>query len=199
MVLRTYAVGFFGAVAVLLVGAAVWFAVFQPLDRPGLVWGGIDYPSKQDFKLYLKSKGLSYSTWLNRNPGVAPWEPGTRAATSGPRGQTWDWKRDALLAVNAALLATIAALLSARAISAGERVRRTPAAREGAGRSSPVAAATRTAHALGYVGLGAREVTRVAIGRVRENPESQQNVVWFAYAAAFCLAVGLLLIELLSG
>ena len=136
-VLKTYAVGFFGAVAALLVGAAVWFAVLQPIDRPGLVWGGTVYSSKQEFSLYLKSKSLSYSTWLKRNPGIAPWEPGTRAANAGRIGQAWDWKRDTLLAIIAALLATIAAALVARAPSHGEPVKRRAATREERGSLIP--------------------------------------------------------------
>ncbi len=77
--LKTFGVGFLGAIAAVMMAAAVWFAVIQPLHGAGLVWGGSVYHSKQEFNLYLKSKGLSYATWLQRNPGVAPWEPGTRA------------------------------------------------------------------------------------------------------------------------
>jgi hypothetical protein len=136
-VLRAYAIGFLGAVAALMVAAAVWFAVFQPLDRPGLVWGGNVYESKKEFKLYLKSKSLSYSTWLKRNPGVAPWEPGTRV-TSRQENRTWDWKRDMLLAVNGALLATFAAALLARTATVGRHRPNWSMAADGASRASPV-------------------------------------------------------------
>jgi hypothetical protein len=136
-VLRAYAIGFLGAVAALMVAAAVCFAVFQPLDRPGLVWGGNVYESKKEFKLYLKSKSLSYSTWLKRNPGVAPWEPGTRV-TSRQENRTWDWKRDMLLAVNGALLATFAAALLARTATVGRHRPNWSMAADGASRASPV-------------------------------------------------------------
>ena len=53
---------------------AIWFGG-QPKVEPGLLWGGSVYTSKQEFNVYLKSKGLSYETWLARNPGAAPWEP----------------------------------------------------------------------------------------------------------------------------
>jgi hypothetical protein len=82
-----------------MVAVAVWLAVVQPFGRPGLVWGGNVYTSKNEFKRYLRSKSLSYATWLKRNPGVAPWEPGRRAATARVGSQTWDWKRDTLLAI----------------------------------------------------------------------------------------------------
>jgi hypothetical protein len=58
-VFKALSVGFFGAIAALMVATAVWLAVFRPLSGPGLVWGGSVYNSKQEFKLYLKSKGLS--------------------------------------------------------------------------------------------------------------------------------------------
>src|SRR3954453_18900041 len=114
--LKPFVAGFLGALAALMVAAAVWLAVVRPLNRPGLVWGGSVYHSKDEFGLYLKSKGLSYATWLRRNPGIAPWEPGERARP-GAAGEVWDWKRDALLAVNAALLAAVAAALLARSDS----------------------------------------------------------------------------------
>src|SRR5436190_23760180 len=85
--LRAFVVGFLGALAALMVALVVWFAVFQPLGRPGLVWGGNVYTSKNEFRMYLRSRGLSYSRWLQRNPGVAPWEPGRRVANAGAGGE----------------------------------------------------------------------------------------------------------------
>jgi hypothetical protein len=49
------------------------------------VWGNKVYATKQEFTGYLRSKGLSYNTWLARNPGVAPWEAGARPAPKEPR------------------------------------------------------------------------------------------------------------------
>jgi hypothetical protein len=83
-------VAVFSAVLAVLVGA-IWFST-QPSQQPGLVWDGKVYTSKQDFKAYLKSNGLSYATWVARNPGAAPWEPAVvrvsakaPAATNAPR------------------------------------------------------------------------------------------------------------------
>jgi hypothetical protein len=68
----------------LLVGG-IWFSTQStpPPQEPALEWGGFVYTSKQEFKHYLKSKGLSYKTWVARNPGAAPWEPApVRVATN---------------------------------------------------------------------------------------------------------------------
>jgi hypothetical protein len=197
-VLKVFAVGFLGAIAALMVAVAVWFAAFQPLGRPGLVWGGNVYTSKAEFTLYLRSKSLSYSTWLKRNPGVAPWEPGRRA-TSGVRGQSWDWKRDTLLAVNAALLATIAAALLAEGVPVlSRRDKSGVPARNGEDRTSPVLTATKIgAHAVGYIGIGASELTHAAINRVREHPGGQQEAVVSACFAALAVALGILVALLL--
>ena len=173
-----FAAGFLGATAALMVAAAVWFAVVQPLNRPGLVWGGAVYRSKQEFNLYLKSKGLSYATWLRRNPGVAPWEPGEAAAKTDQDSEVWDWKRDALLAVNAALLAMIAAALLARVGTPESR----PAneelpAPEVAAPSSPVPTISRrVARGLGYVELGADELAHAAMDRIGERPEHRHEL-----------------------
>jgi hypothetical protein len=196
-VLKSFVVGFLGAVAALMVAAAVWFAVVQPLNGPGLVWGGSVYNSRQEFKLYLRSKGLSYETWLKRNPGAAPWEPGSRAVADG-RGQTWDWKRDALLAVIAALLATIAATLFARR-GAGRR----PASRGLAARDGPVAApagavARTTRRGLGYVGHGARELIQAAVERVQGTPRGQHEAIVIALAASLAMLAGLFITLLIS-
>jgi hypothetical protein len=62
----------------------MWFST-QSKQQPGLRWGGSVYTSKQDFDVYLKSRGLSYKTWVARNPGAAPWEPtAVRVATKAP-------------------------------------------------------------------------------------------------------------------
>jgi len=78
-VLKAYAIGFIGSALAILVVAGIWFFT-QPKQEPGLVWGGTVYTSKQDFNVYLKSKGLTYKTWLAKNPGAAPWEPQSAAA-----------------------------------------------------------------------------------------------------------------------
>ena len=73
-VLKAYAIGFVGAVLAILIVVALSQGV-RGQDEPGLRWGGTVYTSEAAFKGYLKSKGLSYKTWLARNPGAAPWEP----------------------------------------------------------------------------------------------------------------------------
>jgi hypothetical protein len=198
--LRTFTVGFLGAVAALMVVAAVWFAVFRPIGQPGLVWGGTVYRSKQEFKLYLKSKGLAYASWLKRNPGVAPWEPGTGAVNSDRTGGVWDWKRDALLAVNAALLAVIAAALWARAgIRARPRDSRGAAGEGNAGRASPFRVLTTSgADGFRYVGLGATELTQSVIHQLRGHPGPRGEIVLYALAAAAALGLGLLISSLLA-
>ncbi len=56
--------------AALLLGA--WH-VTRPAE-PGLRWGNEIYTSEDQFKTYLRSKGLSYTTWVARHPGAAPWD-----------------------------------------------------------------------------------------------------------------------------
>lgn len=73
-VLKAYAFGFFSAALAVLLVAAIWVGT-QPKQEAGLLWGDTVYTSKQEFNGYLKSKGLSYKTWVARNPGAAPWEP----------------------------------------------------------------------------------------------------------------------------
>jgi hypothetical protein len=80
--LKAYAIGFLGAVLAVGLAAAIMLAT-QSEQKPGLVWGGTTYTSKEQFSGYLKSKGLSYKTWLARNPGAAPWEPKPRVEVKG--------------------------------------------------------------------------------------------------------------------
>jgi hypothetical protein len=75
-VLKAYALGLFTAALALALVATIWIGT-QPRQEPGLVWGGAVYTSKEDFNGYLKSKGLSYKTWVARNPDAAPWEADT--------------------------------------------------------------------------------------------------------------------------
>ena len=72
--LKAYAIGFVGAVLAILIVVALSQGV-RTQEEPGLRWGGTVYTTEAAFKGYLKSKGLSYETWLARNPGAAPWEP----------------------------------------------------------------------------------------------------------------------------
>ena len=72
--LKAYAIGFVGAVLAILIVVALGQGV-RTQEEPGLRWAGTVYTSEAAFKGYLKSKGLSYQTWLARNPGAAPWEP----------------------------------------------------------------------------------------------------------------------------
>ena len=195
---RAFVVGFLGAAAALMVAVAVWFAV-QSLDRPALVWGGVAYQSKQEFNLYLKSKGLSYATWLRRNPGVAPWEPGRRAASSDRSSEARDWKRDVLLAANAALLATLVALLLSSGTQEGQTRNARLDPRDGVPLSSTVPAIRRTvAQGINYVELGAGELSHAAIDRIRERPEARQEVTLLAVAAALAATLGVLVALLLN-
>jgi hypothetical protein len=73
-VAKDYAVGLLAGL-VLALAVAVLYVATQPKEETGLLWGNKVYTSKQEFNGYLKSKGLSYKTWLARNPGAAPWEP----------------------------------------------------------------------------------------------------------------------------
>ena len=75
-VLKAYALGLFTAALALALVATIWIGT-QPRQEPGLVWGGAVYTSKEEFNVYLKSKGLSYKTWVARNPDAAPWEADT--------------------------------------------------------------------------------------------------------------------------
>ena len=67
-------VALFSAVLAGVLAGAIWFST-QSREEPGLRWGNEVYSSKDEFKGYLKTKGLNYETWLARNPGAAPWEP----------------------------------------------------------------------------------------------------------------------------
>jgi hypothetical protein len=81
-VLRAYALGAAGAVLSLLLGAVLWFLI-EPQQQPALVWGGVEYTSKQDFTRYLHSRGGEYETWVLRHPGAAPWEPAPTREAAG--------------------------------------------------------------------------------------------------------------------
>jgi hypothetical protein len=111
-VFKASADGFFSAALAVLLVAAVWFTT-QPSQELGLLWGGTVYTSKQEFNGYLNSKGLSYKTWVVRNPGVAPWEPRTvREATKARQ----DWTVRVLLAAIGLIVATGCALLLLRGL-----------------------------------------------------------------------------------
>lgn len=110
--LKGYAFGFLSAALAVLLVAAIWIGT-QPKHESGLLWGDTVYTSRQQFDGYLKSKGLSYKSWLARNPGAAPWEP--EAVTVGAitvRASTRTLQL--LLAVVGWLLATLGALLLLR-------------------------------------------------------------------------------------
>ena len=172
-----------------MVAAVVWLAIFQPLDRPGLVWGGSVYKSKEEFNLYLRSKGLSYGGWLKRNPGVAPWEPGERAEKSDGQSRVWDWKRDALLGVNAILLAAIAAILLGRAST---RIRD-----DQAPGSRAHVVARKAAQGLDCVVLGASELTQAIAGQVRAT--SRDELVLLSVMVGLAAVTGLLVALFLAG
>ncbi|MBA2383481.1 MAG: hypothetical protein H0V68_02300 [Actinobacteria bacterium] len=72
--LKAYVLGFVTAAVAVVLVAVVWLGT-EPSPEPGLLWGGKVYRTEQEFKGYLKSKGLSYKVWLAKYPGAAPWEP----------------------------------------------------------------------------------------------------------------------------
>ena len=114
---KGYAFGFFSAALAVLLVAAIWIGT-QPKQESGLLWGDTVYTSRQEFDGYLKSKGLSYKTWVARNPGAAPWEP--EAVTIGAitvRASTRTIQL--LLAAAGWLLATAGAMLLLRGGSSG--------------------------------------------------------------------------------
>lgn len=124
-VLRAYALGAAGAVLSLLLGAVLWFLT-EPQQQPALVWGGVEYTSKQDFTSYLNSRGADYKTWVMRHPGAAPWEPAparragvptgkaSTAASTAPAGKAREsWAEKLPLAPLGLILASGCALLLA--------------------------------------------------------------------------------------
>lgn len=123
---RAYAFGVFTAALIVVVVAALWFGV-QPKENDGLLWGNNVYSSKQEFNGYLKSKGLSYKTWLARNPGVAPWEPDT-FRLGAITVEASEKKVQLIAAVVAWLLATCGAVLLLRNSGTTSRFERTAAA-----------------------------------------------------------------------
>jgi hypothetical protein len=104
---KAYALDFVSAALAVLLVAVIVFAT-QPKQEHGLMWAGAVYSSKQEFKGFLKSKGLSYKTWVVRNPGVAPWEPDTALEATKAR---WDRVDRLLLAAIGLIVATGCALV----------------------------------------------------------------------------------------
>jgi len=100
-VLRAYAIGFFSAALAVLVAAVLLLAT-QPSQEPGLLWGGKVYETRAEFNRYLKSKGLSYKTWVARNPHAAPWEPDAVGSGSTKSRDGWN-KRLLMIALGFAL------------------------------------------------------------------------------------------------
>jgi hypothetical protein len=80
--LKAYVLGLSSVSLAALLVIVIWMFGTQPRQEPGLLWGGQIYTTKQEFNGYLKSKGLSYKTWVARNPDAAPWEP--EELTIGP-------------------------------------------------------------------------------------------------------------------
>ena len=110
--LKAYVLGLSSAALGVVLVSLLWFGV-QPKQETGLLWGDQIYESRAEFDGYLRSKGLSYTTWVARNPGVAPWEPesftlGAITVEASPK------KVQLLLAVLAWVLATYGALLLLR-------------------------------------------------------------------------------------
>ena len=70
---RSFAVGFVGASAVVVLALAVWLRT-EVREERGLSWGGQVYTYHREFNEYLRPRGLSYATWAARHPGAARWE-----------------------------------------------------------------------------------------------------------------------------
>ena len=111
---RSFAFGFVGASAVVVLALAVWLGTDVREER-GLLWGGHVYTYHREFNDYLKPKGLSYKTWAARHPGAARWErtevdfgPFTLRASTDTREA---WLARLPLAASALLLAIGATLL----------------------------------------------------------------------------------------
>jgi hypothetical protein len=100
-------VAFVSAALTVLLVVGIWLGT-QPRREAGLLWGDKVYTSKEEFKGYLKSKGLTYSTWVARNPGAAPWEPAS--ARPSPE-QSRGWLGRALVAVLGSIVGIACALL----------------------------------------------------------------------------------------
>lgn len=169
--LKAYAIGFFGAVLAVALAGAIWLAT-QPEQTPSLVWGTTTYTSKEQFKGYLKSRGLSYKTWLARNPGAAPWEPAPRTEVKGAthtgtgdsrttRQVVEDWATDLPLAPLVAILAGGATLILVRRRS--HRGSETPSLEESA--VTPSRHVPRSSHG----------VIRAAKAGVKRVPESMRE------------------------
>jgi hypothetical protein len=198
-VLRRFLVGFLGVAAALMLATAVWFAATKPIGSPGLVWGDSVYRSKEEFKLYLKDRGLSYKTWLRRNPGIAPWEPGERVGVSKQLERTWDWKRDLLLALNAAMLATIAAAVVARTTHEtrwrDEGSFFASRADTDGGRPTLSRVIGGFAKGLTYIRKGAQEITKLTFDQARQH---RTVLTPSALGAGLAFACGWLIARLLS-
>jgi len=69
----TVAIGLLLGLLVVALLLGVWYVTAPP--KSGLQWGGQVYTSEDEFKAYLRAKGLSYGTWVSRHPGAAPWDP----------------------------------------------------------------------------------------------------------------------------
>ena len=115
--LKAYTTGFVIAALAVLVVSFIWLSA-QPPPEPGLLWGNNVYTTKQQFEGYLKWKGLSYKTWVAKNPNAAPWEPGeltVGAITVRATTQTRDtWVIRGPLAALGLMLAATGTLLLLR-------------------------------------------------------------------------------------
>ena len=70
---RSFAFGFVGASAVIVLALVVWLKT-EVREERGLRWGDQVYTHHREFNDYLKPKGLSYKTWAARHPGAARWD-----------------------------------------------------------------------------------------------------------------------------
>jgi hypothetical protein len=67
----TLALGLLVGVVLAALVLGGWYVTSPP--QPGLRWGDAVYTSEDEFKAYLRDKGLSYPAWAARHPGAAPW------------------------------------------------------------------------------------------------------------------------------
>jgi hypothetical protein len=141
-VVRSFAFGFVGASAVVVLALVVWLGT-EVREERGLLWGGQVYTYHREFNGYLKPKGLSYTTWAARHPRAARWErtevdfgPFTLRASTDTREA---WLARLPLAASGLLLAIGGTLLLFSLVSRFHDRRRRAARRRQLLRESPQA------------------------------------------------------------
>jgi hypothetical protein len=59
-----------------------------PVDRAGeaqaMVWADRVFTTKPQLSNWLEARGIAYEVWVDRHPGVAPWEPKPKPKPAAP-------------------------------------------------------------------------------------------------------------------